>query len=137
MRKNRDFEDPFHFNMSGLDFKQDGLQWEQDLMRLEGKKGIDLQSTEVINNTLQYKFVLKPIFSIAGVRKDSPAQKAGFQKDDLLIKINGKNTSDMTMQKMVDLMKSEEGKSFDIEIERKDKKITLSFTLEDPIPYQE
>ena len=43
----------------------------------------------------------------------------------------------MTMQKMVDLMKSEEGKSFDIEIERKDKKITLSFTLEDPIPYQE
>ncbi len=137
LRKNRDFEDPFHFNMSGLDFKQDGLQWEQDLMRLEGKKGIDLQSTEVINNTLQYKFVLKPIFSIAGVRKDSPAQKAGFQKDDLLIKINGKNTSDMTMQKMVDLMKSEEGKSFDIEIERKDKKITLSFTLEDPIPYQE
>lgn len=137
LKKNRDFDDPFHFNMSGIDFKQDGMQWEQDLMRIETKKRLDLQSTEVIANTLQYKFVLKPIFSIAGVRKDSPGALAGLQKDDVLLKINGKKTSEMTMQKIVDLMKSEDGKSIEMDIERKFKPMKIKFILEDPIPYQE
>lgn len=116
---------------------QDGMQWEQDLMRIETKKSLDLQSTEVIANTLQYKFVLKPIFSIAGVRKDSPGALAGLQKDDVLLKINGKKTSEMTMQKIVDLMKSEDGKSIEMDIERKFKPMKIKFILEDPIPYQE
>lgn len=137
LKKNRDFDDPFHFNMSGIDFKQDGMQWEQDLMRIETKKSLDLQSTEVVANTLQYKFVLKPIFSIAGVRKDSPGALAGLQKDDVLLKINGKITSEMTMQKIVDLMKSEDGKSIEMDIERKFKPMKIKFILEDPIPYQE
>ncbi|KQS91824.1 peptide-binding protein [Chryseobacterium sp. Leaf394] len=137
LKKNRNFDDPFHFNMSGIDFKQDGMQWEQDLMHIETKKNTNLQGTEVINNALQYKFVLKPIFSIAGVRKDSPGALAGLQKDDLLIKINGKKTSDMTMQKIVDLMKSEDGKTIEMEIERKFKPMKIKFILEDPIPYQE
>ncbi|WP_262152185.1 PDZ domain-containing protein [Chryseobacterium foetidum] len=137
LKKNRDFDDPFHFNMSGIDFKQDGMQWEQDLMRIETKKSLDLQSTEVVANTLQYKFVLKPIFSIAGVRKDSPGALAGLQKDDVLLKINGKKTSEMTMQKIVDLMKSEDGKSIEMDIERKFKPMKIKFILEDPIPYQE
>ncbi|KQT20567.1 peptide-binding protein [Chryseobacterium sp. Leaf404] len=137
LKKNRNFNDPFHFNMSGIDFKQDGMQWEQDLMRVEAKKSMDLQSTEVIANTLQYKFVLKPIFSVAGVRKDSPGALAGLQKDDLLIKINGKKTTDMTLQKIVDLMKSDEGRAIEMEIERKFKPMKIRFILEDPIPYQE
>lgn len=137
LKKNRNFDDPFHFNMSGIDFKQDGMQWEQDLMRVEAKKSMDLQSTEVINNSLQYKFVLKPIFSIAGVRKDSPGALAGLQKDDLLIKINGKKTTEMTLQKIVDLMKSEDGKAIEMDIERKFKPMKIKFVLEDPIPYLE
>lgn len=137
LRKNRNFDDPFHFNMSGLDFKQDGLQWEQDLMPVETKKNPNQQGTEVINNSLQYKFVLKPIFSIAGVRKDSPGALAGLQKDDVLIMINGKKTSDMTLQKINDLMKSEKGRTIELDITRKFKKMTIRFVLEDPIPYQD
>lgn len=137
LKKNRNFDDPFHFNMSGIDFKQDGMQWEQDLMHVETKKNTNQQSIEIINNSLQYKFVLKPVFSVAGVRKDSPGALAGLQKDDLLIKINGKKTTDMTMQKIVDLMKSEEGKTIEMEIERKSRPLKIKFILEDPIPYQD
>lgn len=137
LKKNRNYEDSFHFNMSGLDFKQDGLQWEEDVMRVEAKTSIDLKGQQVVNNSLQYKFVLKPIFSIAGVRKDSPGANAGLQKDDILVKINGKKTSDMTLQKINELMKSHEGRKIEMEIERKLKKINISFILEDPIPYQQ
>jgi hypothetical protein len=138
LKKNRNFDDPFHFNMSGLDFKQDGMEWTKDMVTLSTKNKENPSSgVEVINNSLQYNFVLKPIFSIAGVRKDSPGAKSGLQKDDRLITINGRKTADMTLQKIMEMMKSEEGKTIEILIERKNKQVTLSFTLEDPIPYQD
>jgi len=138
LRKNRNYDDPFHFNMSGLDFKQDGMQWEKDIVTVETKTpNSALTETKVISNNLQYKFVLKPIFSIAGVRKDSPSDKAGLKKDDVLITINGRKTSDMTLQKIMEMMKSDEGKTIRMVVLRKDQELNLSFTLEDPIPYQE
>lgn len=108
------------------------------MVNLESKKKDNTGTgVEVINNSLQYKFVLKPLFSIAGVRKDSPAEKAGLKKGDQLISINGRKTADMTLQKIMEMMKSEEGKIINMLIVRKNQELTLSFTLEDPIPYQE
>ncbi|WP_027379026.1 PDZ domain-containing protein [Chryseobacterium daeguense] len=138
LKKNRNFDDPFHFNMSGLDFRQDGMEWTKDMVNLPTKnKETPSGGIEILNNSLQYNFVLKPIFSIAGVRKDSPAAKAGLKKDDKLISINGKKTADMTMEKIIEMMKSEEGKTINMLILRKNQEMTLSFTLEDPIPYQD
>lgn len=138
LKKNRDFDDPFHFNMSGLDFRQDGMEWTKDIVSLPTKsQGKSSGGTEVFSSSLQYNFTLKPIFSIAGVRKDSPGAKAGLQKDDRLISINGKKTADMTLQKILELMKSEEGRTIEMVIARKNKELSLRFTLEDPIPYQE
>lgn len=138
LRKNRNYDDPFHFNMSGLDFKQDGLQWEKDYLTF---RTLNEKSTagngELYNSNLQYKFILKPLFSIAGVRKDSPAYKAGLKKDDKLIVINGRKTADMTLNKIMEMMKSEEGKIISMTIDRKGVELKFSFTLEDPIPYQE
>ncbi|WP_228376435.1 PDZ domain-containing protein [Chryseobacterium sp. JAH] len=138
LKKNGNYDDPFHFNMSGLDFQQDGMQWEKDIVNLESKKKDNAGTgVEVINNSLQYKFVLKPIFSIAGVRKDSPADKAGLKKGDQLISINGRKTADMTLQKIMEMMKSDENKTINMLIVRKNQELTFSFKLEDPIPYQE
>ncbi|KAB1229513.1 PDZ domain-containing protein [Chryseobacterium viscerum] len=136
LRKNKYFDDPFHFNMSGLDFKQDGLEWQEDKLKIETQKST-MVATEVYKDSFQYKFSLKPIFSIAGVRKDSPADVAGLQKDDRILSINGEQTSNMTLEKIVELMKSNEGRNINMIIQRKNQKLTLSFALEDPIPYQE
>ncbi|UTX48367.1 PDZ domain-containing protein [Chryseobacterium sp. MA9] len=136
LRKNKYFDDPFHFNMSGLDFKQDGLEWQEDKLKIETQKSM-MVATEVYKDAFQYKFSLKPIFSIAGVRKDSPAYEAGLQKDDRILSINGEQTSEMTLEKIVELMKSNEGRNITMVIQRKNQKLTLSFALEDPIPYQE
>lgn len=138
LRKNKHFNDHFNFNMSGLDFRQDGLQWEEDLVPIETVKSSQISNqTEARREKFQYKFVLKPAFSIAGVRKGSPADKAGLRKDDQVIIINNHKTSDMTLEKINQLMKSQEGKSITMTVQRKTEKLVLSFTLEDPIPYQE
>ncbi|WP_312287098.1 PDZ domain-containing protein [Chryseobacterium gleum] len=136
LKKNRNFDDPFHFNMSGLDFKQDGLEWQEDRLKIETQKSA-MVTTEVYKDAFQYKFSLKPIFSITGVRKDSPAYEAGLKKDDKVISINGERTADMTLEKIVELMKSNEGRNITMIIRRKNEELTFRFMLEDPIPYQE
>jgi len=137
LKKNRNFDDPFHFNMSGIDFKQDGLEWKEDRVKIEPKKTSEAGNEVSVINNFQYKFILKPIFSIAGIRKDSPAFKAGLKKDDRVIAINGSQTSDMTMEKINELMKSEEGRNINMVVKRKNQDLTFTFVLEDPIPYQE
>lgn len=138
LRKNKNFDDPFHFNMSGLDFKQDGLEWQENLVKIETTKANSAASEFIAgNDKFQYKFVLKPIFSISAVRKDSPSDKAGFKKDDQVLTINGNNTADMTLEKIMEMMKSYEGRNITIIVQRKTARLTLSFELEDPIPYQE
>lgn len=136
LRKNKYFDDPFHFNMSGLDFRQDGLEWKQDKINIQTQKNAGVVN-EAYRDSFQYKFSLKPTFSIAGVRKDSPAYEAGLKKDDKIITINGQKTSDMTLERIVELMKSDEGRNITMTIQRKDQELTFRFTLEDPIPYQE
>ncbi|WP_080778391.1 PDZ domain-containing protein [Chryseobacterium phocaeense] len=139
LKKNKNYNDPFHFNMSGLDFRQDGLEWHEDRVKIEPKHVSQVSSgTDIpISNNFQYKFTLKPIFSVAGVRKDSPAFNVGLKKDDRIISINGSRTADMTMEKILELMKSEEGRNITMVITRKNKEMTFNFVLEDPIPYQE
>ncbi|MGR3854258.1 PDZ domain-containing protein [Chryseobacterium indologenes] len=136
LKKNRNFDDPFHFNMSGLDFRQDGLEWHQDKINIETQKSATAVN-EVYKDAFQYKFSLKPIFSIAGVRKDSPAYEAGLKKDDKVLSINGERTADMTLEKIMELMKSSEGRNITMIIQRKNEELTFRFMLEDPIPYQE
>ncbi|MCJ7932696.1 MAG: aspartyl protease family protein [Chryseobacterium sp.] len=137
LRKNRNFDDPFHFNMSGLDFKQDGIEWSQERVRIETKPSTGSVSEGYNGESFQYRFNLKPIFSIAGVRKDSPAFKAGLHTDDRVLSINGNKASDMTLARILELMKSSEGRTITMVVQRKNETLTLSFTLEDPIPYQE
>ncbi|UKB85142.1 PDZ domain-containing protein [Chryseobacterium sp. MEBOG06] len=136
LKKNKYFDDPFHFNMSGLDFMQDGLEWSEDKLKIETQKSSAVIA-EVYRDSFQYKFSLKPIFSIAGVRKDSPAYKAGLQKGDKVLSINGNKTADMTLEKIVELMRSNEGRTITIVVQRKTEQLTFRFSLEDPIPYQE
>ncbi|SDI11438.1 retropepsin-like aspartic protease [Chryseobacterium jejuense] len=138
LKKNRNFDDPFHFNMSGLDFRQDGLEWQQDKVKIETQPmSGTTNANEVYKDSFQYKFSLKPMFAIAGVRKDSPAYEAGLKKDDKVISINGDKTSDMTLEKILEIMKSSEGRTITMIIQRQEEKLTFRFNLEDPIPYQE
>ena len=94
-------------------------------------------TTVKIHEDFQYKFVLKPIYSISGVREDSPGFLADIKSGDKLISINGKKTTEMSLQDINNIFMSEEEKIIDLVLTRKSLTIERKIQLKDPIPYQE
>jgi len=140
LRKNTHFNDPFLFNSSGLDVQHDGMEWQKDLVNVETKR--ETTTTEGIlvldrSEGFKYKFVLKPKFSVAGCRPDSPCSKAGIKKKDQLISINKRKVGDLNLEKINSMFKEEDGTKVNLEIERDGKIMTFTIILEDPIPYHE
>lgn len=138
LKKNKNFEDSFRLNMSGLEFKHIGMKWERETVQvsqLEFNKTKSAASSEEFASFL-YKLVLKPVYAIASVRVDSPAYNAGFKKDDVLESVNGKLTSGISLSELNEMMRHEEGKNFKFEILRNDVPLKFSFSLVDPIPYK-
>ena len=139
LKKNRNYQDPFSFNSSGLDIQQVGMLWEKDLVRIETKKNMaysgDSENRKLPEN-FQYNFVLKPRFSVAGCRKDSPCFVAGIRKNDELLTINKRPIGDLTMEKINNYFKEEDGKKINIKVQRDGQILNFTLTLQDPIPYQ-
>jgi len=142
VKKTSSVNHPFKFNMSGLDIKHDGMKWESDLVKVDLPKPNKENTTNETNvysevSNFQYKFVLKPEYSIAGVRENSSGFLADIKKGDKLIEINGKNTSDMSLQQINEIFMSEENKTIKIKLIRNSLTLNKVIVLKDPIPYQE
>ncbi len=124
---------PFNFNMSGIEVQHDGLEWVKETSVENNNKGFMVYTAQPnesrVQENLKIKFELKPIFTIYSIRNDSPAALAGIKKNDKLIRIEGKSTHDLTIEKINDLLKSEEGKTIELVIERNGKQFTYKFQL--------
>jgi len=81
------------------------------------------------NNNFKYNFVLKPIYIIANVRKNSPAEISGLQKNDVIISINKIPGHQFTLEKINYLLKSEEEKWVTFEVERDSQILNFKFQL--------
>lgn len=141
IKKSKTVKDPFKFNMSGLDIKHDGMKWESDLVKVDTPKPKESSKNDInvynAVNDFQYKFILKPEYSVAGVRENSPAYFAEIKKGDKLLEINGKKTSDMTLQHINEIFLSEENRKIKIKLLRNSVTLLKEFVLKDPIPFQE
>ena len=70
-------------------------------------------------------------------RENSPAFLVDIKKGDKLIEINGKRTSDMSLQQINELFSSEENRKIKVTLIRNSMTLSKEFVLKDPIPYQE
>lgn len=133
LKKNHHFDDPFHFNMSGLEIQHKGLQWISSSYEENSamSSNIFTSSSEKIISNLKYRFELKPIYVITNIRKNSPGAIAGLQKDDVIVTIDKKNAYNFTLQEINALLKSEEGKLIQMEIDRKGTPLTFTIKLEE------
>lgn len=134
IKKNDNYNDPFLYNMSGLEIHHSGTEWNTDRLLMSNpfvKSGDESHYTE--QSLYKYKFELKPVFIVAAVREGSPADKAGIKVGDKVVKINNKYAASMTLQKINSILKEEEGKTVRIQVERKDKIFNFKFVLKNII----
>lgn len=132
-KSNAKIKAPFQFNMSGLEVEHDGLEWVTQTYQDRGgsaavytaKQG----NIEHVQDNLKIKFELKPVFRIFNVREGSPAQLAGLQTGDRIVSLNGKNAHYLTIEKINELLKSEDGRNILITVERKGIPFTYKFQL--------
>jgi len=133
LKKNNNFNTPFNYNKSGVELQHYGLQWVQETVRLETvplikSDNLVVQPNDAENN-FKYKFVLKPIYIIANVRKNSPAAISGLLKGDIVVRINNMPAYQYTLEKINSLLKSEEEKWITFEVERDSQLLVFKFQL--------
>ena len=119
LRKNSNFDNPFNYNMSGIEVQHNGLQMIKEEVELRAKfVNSDYTYNADESTNVKYKFSLKPVYEISNVRQNSSAAIAGIRKGDIITKINGILAYRYKLQEINDLMQSEEGRWISLEIKR-------------------
>ena len=135
-KPNNMINEPFHFNMSGIEVVHAGLEWVKETVaetRNESIKVYTNTTDERVQNNLQIRFYLKPIFKIASLRVDSEAEKAGLKVGDRILQINRELSNDYSIERINELLKSEEGKIIEMDVERNGKTYKFKFQLKNII----
>jgi len=133
LKPNSKFSDPFNYNMSGMEVQHNGVEFVKESMRTTDNRtnaSEDVSHLIKGGSNLLYKFTLKPVFEVATIRKNSPAALAGILPGDKVIKLNKKNIHKYTIQKITELLQSEEGKWIYIDVERNGYLISYKFQLQ-------
>lgn len=130
LKRNGNYNSPFHYNMSGIEIQHDGLKWveEEELINKNASITLDVGQDKLVD--FKYKFSLKPVFKITSVRKNSPASACGLLKEDVILSINKNKVYTYSLQELNELLKSEEGKWITLEIERNNKTLVFKFQLQ-------
>lgn len=119
LKKNNDFKDDFHYNMSGIELVHAGKTLVKEVQQnsFSMSDSQNKSSTSRVVFDYSYNYVLKPIFKIDYVRQNSPAEKVGIQVGDLLLELNEKPAHNYTIEQIVSFF-YEENKEIKISVER-------------------
>jgi S1-C subfamily serine protease len=127
-KPNPKIDEPFEYNMSGIEVQHNGLEWYNETIE-EKTNGIKVYTDSGFENRLKVWFYLKPIFKVSNIRPNSPAEKAGLKIGDKITEIDNHNMQKMTIEKINKLLKSEEGKTITLDVERNNKPLKIKFQL--------
>jgi hypothetical protein len=136
LRKNNNFKLHFNYNMSGLDIQHQGLEWVKQTYEYKSINSnifIDFEDGGKATKSLNYKFELKPIYTIFNIRKDSPSDLAGLKIGDEIKTINGRLCHNLTLEEINEILKSEENRTIFIEVIRNNITLKFKFTLKNII----
>jgi len=137
LKKSKYFKDPFSYNKSGIELEQNGIRLIRE-RSFGGLKRTKTDNVNSINNTSgirftydnDYKLSVKPSYTIVELRADSPAERAGLKVGDIILKINGKETSDFSLQNITQYFYEKDGKTIKLQVNRLGKEFNFEFALE-------
>ena len=150
LKKNRLYNDPFHYNLSGIEVQNSGMEWVKETVPVNILSGTEVKKGGVltVNNTMKvktssenlvekqdnesqisYKFSLKPMYTIISVRPNSPGDLCGLQKGDIIKSINNKSIHKYSLEKINNILQSKERNWINMEIQRSNNLMKFKFQL--------
>ena len=114
LRKSNQYDAPFHYNLSGIEVQNNGLQWIQETVTL----GTDSKDQNLMANEFKYKFSLQPNYIISNIRKNSQAEIVGLKVGDVIVSLNNVLGYKYTLEKINKILKAEKGNFVILEVDR-------------------
>ena len=139
LRRNGNFNDPFHYNMSGLTLEHDGVEvYKENSVQTSINQRAENSvsgfanrvNSSTFNSFLRTEILLVPRYVVAEIRKNSIADKSGILIGDEILEINGKPAHEYKLYNLSALFSSEEGKKIDLKIKRNQRIFDVRFKLE-------
>ncbi len=138
LKKNRFYDDPFHYNMAGIVVEHDGAVSvnsfvdNENTFSLAPNENTASDAIEIKVNPI-LNFFLAPRYVISEVRKGSPADLADIMKGDEVVTINGKPAYKYKLYEITELFSSKEDRKIQMEIKRNGKLVKRKFVLKEMI----
>ena len=118
--------------MSGIEIQHSGFNFVKEKIEFAFSTNvINLDKNSDFDDYSNYfKYELKPNFEIYSIRENSPGEKAGLLVGDKILKINNRYSNKLSIQSIVDLFQSIQGKQITMVVDREGKILTFKFKLE-------
>lgn len=132
LRKNAMFNDPFDFNLSGIDLQHNGMRYISESIAEAGSVVNDREDSYgnvqiVFANRTRLSLV--PEIIVSGIRAGSPGHEAGLREGDIILAVNGKKVHNYELQHILRLLNEKEGKRIKVLVERYNNDVLVSYTL--------
>ncbi len=132
LRKNNNFNNPFQYNMSGIELQHDGLRYIAE--KIADSRGMVKSDSDTFGNVQilfenRTRLSLVPEIIVSGIRAGSPAETAGLREGDVVLAVNGKSVHRYKLQEIMQMLNEKEGKRIKVLIERYDSGLLFSFVL--------
>ena len=129
LKKNNKFKDPFHYNMSGLTMKHDGVVLVKKKRDSFNNRSNEIDGVTNIAVSTTYDFFLAPKYVVSEIRKESPSYLAGIKEGDEILSVNGTQAYQYNLYQIIGLFSSKAGKRITLKIKRNNTNLRKKFIL--------
>jgi len=133
LKANRDFSEPFEYDMSGIVLAHEGYTVVKDFENNNSPVFSDSEDSfkgvVVYKSYSKVKFKLEPQYVIAEIRPNSPAALAGLKTGDLVETINRKPAYNYELSEINKMFSSGEGNTIRLKVKRNGVTLDIRFNL--------
>ena len=132
LKQNRNFKEPFEYNMAGLQLQHNGLRYIAE--SIAGPGGVVKQEESTFGNVQillenKTRLSLVPEIIVSSIRAGSPAADAGLREGDVILAVNGRGVHSYKLQEVLKMINEKEGKRIRLLIARYNKDLLFTFVL--------
>ena len=132
LKKNALFDDPFQFNLAGIELEHAGVRYIAE--RIADAGGFVRNDEDTFGNVqimvgTQTRLSLVPEIIVSAIRAGSPAEEVGLKEGDVILAVNGKPVHRYKLQEVMQMINDKKGKQVRLLIERFNQDLLFSFVL--------